>query len=147
MKVTLFAGAVALSLTAGAAFADGHASGDAAAGENVFKQCSSCHVIQSGDEVLAGRGKTGPNLLGLLGRQAGTVEGFRYGDSIVAAGEAGLVWDEEQFVTYAADPRKFLQETLDDNKARSKMSFRVRKPEDAADVWAYIVSFEEAATN
>lgn len=144
MKLTLTLSA-AFALTAGAAFADGHASGDAEAGEAIFKQCSSCHVVQNGDEVLAGRGKTGPNLYGLVGRQAGTVEGFRYGDSIVAAGEAGLAWNEEDFLTYVTDPRKFLQETLDDSKARSKMSFKLRKG--GEDVWAYLASFGEAATN
>jgi len=144
MKLTLTLSA-AVALTAGAAFADGHASGDAEAGEAVFKQCSSCHVIQNGDEVLAGRGKTGPNLYGLFGRQAGTVEGFRYGDSIVAAGEAGLTWNEEDFLTYVTDPRKFLQETLDDKKARSKMSFKLRKG--GEDVWAYLATFGDEATN
>ena len=133
--LTLFA---ALSLAPMGALADGHASGDAAAGEDVFKQCSSCHVIANGDEVIAGRGKTGPNLYGLFGRQAGTVEGFKYGDSIVAVGEAGLEWNEEKFLEYVADPRKFLQTELDDKKARSKMSFKLRKG--GEDIWAYIVS-------
>jgi cytochrome c len=130
--------AAALSLSPFAALADDHASGDAAAGESVFRQCSSCHVIANGDEVLAGRGKTGPNLYGVLGRQAGTLAGYKYGDSIVAAGEAGLVWDEEKFLEYVADPKKFLQTELDDSKARSKMTFRLRKG--GEDVWAYIVS-------
>ncbi|MEM7614543.1 MAG: cytochrome C [Pseudomonadota bacterium] len=145
MKLTITLAAAA-ALTATTAFADGHASGDPAAGEDVFKQCSSCHQIAAGDEVLAGRGKTGPNLYGLLGRQAGTVEGFNYGDSLVEAGEAGLVWDEAKFLEYSADPRKFLQTELDDRKARSKMSFKLRKG--GEDVWAYITSFDtEAATN
>jgi len=135
---TLLTLTAAASLTAGAAFADGHASGDAAAGEAVFKQCASCHVIANGDDVLAGRGKTGPNLYGLLGRQAGSYEGFNYGDSIVALGEAGLEWNEADFLEYAADPRKFLQTKLDDRGARTKMSFRLRKG--GEDVWAYIVS-------
>ena len=127
-----------LSLTAGAALADGHASGDPAAGEKAFKQCASCHVIANGDEVLGGKGKTGPNLYGVFGRQAGTVAGFRYGDSLVAAGEAGLEWNEEKFLAWVSDPRKFLQEELGDKKARSKMSFKLRKG--GEDIWAYIVS-------
>lgn len=144
-NVLSLAGALAFAGTA--VFADGHASGDAAAGEAVFKQCSSCHVIANGDDVLAGRGKTGPNLYGLFDRQAGTVEGFNYGDSLVAAGEAGLKWNEADFLVYAEDPRGFLQTYLDDKGARSKMSFRLRKG--GEDVWAYIVSFgpDAAATN
>ena len=62
----------------------------------------------------------------MVGRAAGTVEGTRYGKSLVAAGEAGLVWDEEQMVAYLLDPKKFLQTYLDDSKARSKMSFKMR---------------------
>ena len=74
-----------------------------------------------------------------IGRQAGMVEDFKgYGDSLVAAGEAGLVWDEENFVKYAEDPKKFLAEYLDDKGARSKMSFKLRKG--AEDVYAYLVS-------
>lgn len=132
----------AATLAAGAAFADGHASGDAAAGESAFRQCQSCHVVADADgNVLAGRAaKTGPNLYGLLGRTAGTVDGFRYGDDLVAAGEGGLVWDEASFVEYAQDPTAFLRATLDDNGARSKMTFKVRKEEDAVNLWAFIVS-------
>ena len=71
--------------------ADGHA--DPAAGEAGFKKCQACHVVKDADgNVLAGKtGRIGPNLFGIVGRQAGTVEKFRYKKSIVAAGEAGLV--------------------------------------------------------
>jgi len=132
----------ALALGASAAFAESHASGDAAAGESVFNKCGSCHVIQSPDgEDIAGRGQAGPNLYGVAGRQAGTVEGYNYGDSIVAAGEAGLEWNEEDFLTYVADPRGFLQEYNDDKRARSKMSFRLTNEQEAKDVWAYLAQF------
>ncbi len=130
-----------------AAFADSHAgSGDAAAGEREFNKCKSCHMIEDaeGNTIVRG-GKTGPNLYGVIGRQAGTVEGFSYGDSLVAAGEAGLVWDEETFVTYVQDPKAFLAEYLDDSGARSKMSFRLRKGME--DVYAYLVSVGPEMTN
>ncbi len=145
MKMTAFA-AVTTALLAAPAFADGHATGDAEAGEKEWRKCKSCHMIvaDDGTEVQKG-GKTGPNLYGILGRTAGSVEDFKYGESIVAAGEAGLVWDEAQFVTYVADPKKFLQETLDDSKAKSKMSFKLKDAEDAANVWAYLVSVGPAS--
>ena len=136
----------ALALGASAAFAGEHASGDPEAGESVFNKCGSCHVIQSPDgEDIAGRGQAGPNLYGVAGRQAGTVEGYNYGDSIVAAGEAGLEWNEADFVTYVADPRGFLQEYNDDRRARSKMSFRLTNEQEAKDVWAYLASFGDEA--
>ena len=139
---------------AGPALADGHATGDAAAGEKVFNKCKSCHMIVSdaGDEIVKG-GRTGPNMYGLFGRVPGAVEGFNYGDSLVQVGEMFPDgWTEEMFVAYVQDPRAYLGETLDDSKAKSKMSFKLRKEEEAANVWAYIVSVgpapeAEAATN
>lgn len=136
----MIATAVAAVAFAGTAFADSHAgSGDAAAGEKEFNKCKSCHMIvaEDGTEIVKG-GRTGPNLYGVIGHQAGSVEGFRYGDALVAAGEKGLIWDEESFVAYVQDPKKFLAEYLDDSGARSKMSFRLRSGME--DVYSYLVS-------
>lgn len=134
--------AAAGTLLAAPAFAASHASGDAAAGEGEFRQCQTCHVVQNeAGEVLAGRNaKTGPNLYGLPGRAAAAEEGFRYGDGIMAAAEKGLVWNEEEFVKYVQDPTGYLRAYTGDDKARSKMSFKVRAEEDAINLWAYIAS-------
>lgn len=144
-----------LCLMAAPAFADGHATGDAEAGAAVFNQCKACHsIVADDDTVIMKGGRNGPNLYGVYTRQAGTYVDFRYGDSIVEAGEADLFWEEEQFVAYAQDPQGFLREYLDDRRARSKMSFKLRKEEDAVNVWAYLVSVgpeiaaaEDAASN
>ncbi len=101
--------------------------GDPAAGEKAFKKCKACHMIADGDNVIYKGGKTGPNLFGVIGRKAGSVEGFKYGPDLVAAGEKGLVWDEETLANYVADPKGFLQEYLGDKSAKSKMSFKLRK--------------------
>ncbi len=146
---------LATAALAAPVFAESHAMGDAAAGEKAFSQCQTCHVVADAEgNTLAGRAaKTGPNLYGIIGRQAGSVEGFRYGASLVAAGEQGLVWDTEQMVAYLTDPTKYLRARLDDGKARSKMSFKVRKEEDAVNLTAFLATFspemEEApaATN
>lgn len=132
-----------LALAAAPAFAqDSKTSGDPAAGEKVFNQCQACHVIKNDEgETLAGRsGRTGPNLFDLEGRQAGTVEDYRYSNALVEAGEAGLEWNEEDFVAYVQDPTGFLRKFLDDQGARGKMSLKLRSEEDAANVWAYITS-------
>ncbi len=141
MKLTIATILVAGSMTT-IAFADGHASGDAEAGEKAFNKCRSCHAVTDADgNTIAKGGKTGPNLFGLPGRAAGTVEDFgRYKDGIVAAGEAGLVWDEAQFVEYVADPTKFLRAYLNDGSARSGMTFKLKKEEDALNIWAFIAS-------
>ncbi|CUH79944.1 Cytochrome c551 [Tritonibacter multivorans] len=124
----------ALGLFAAPAFAEG----DTAKGEKAFNKCKSCHMIvaDNGDVIKKG-GKTGPNLWGVAGRTAGTVDGFRYGKDLVAAGEAGLVWDEASFVAYTADPKKFLKEQLDSTKAKSKMSFKLKKG--GEDIYAYLL--------
>ena len=132
--------ALGMALLSAPAFADGHASGDAEAGEKVFNKCKACHMIQDadGNDIVKG-GRTGPNLYGIYTRVAGSTD-FKYGDSIVEAGEAGLEWNEEEFVKYVADPKKYLAEYTDNKRAKSKMSFKLRKEDDAANVWAYLVS-------
>lgn len=121
-------------------------SGDPAAGEQAFgSQCANCHnVVNEEGDVLAGRPnmRTGPNLYGVLGRAAGSVEGFRYGASIVEVGE-NLEWAEEELVAYLQDPNTFLRETLDNRRARSQMSFRVQSEDTARDIVAFLATFSE----
>jgi len=138
MKLAAIA-AMTTALLAAPAFAEG----DAAKGENTFKKCKSCHMIADGDNTIVKGGKTGPNLFGLPGRTAGSTD-FRYGDDIVAVGETGLAWDEAEFIEYVADPRAWLKVKLDDSSAKSKMSFKLKKADDAADIWAYLVSVSPA---
>jgi len=147
MKFTWIA-ATTIALIGGAAFAqDSMPSGDPAAGEKLFNQCQTCHVVVNDDgETLAGRNaRTGPNLYGVAGRPAGSVEDFRYSSSMTEAGEAGLVWNEEDFVAYVMDPTGFLRAYLDDNRARGQMAFRVRSEDDAANLYAYLASLAPAA--
>lgn len=138
MKLLITASAAMLALSVPA-----FAAGDAAKGEREFNKCKACHMIQAedGTDIVKG-GKTGPNLYGVIGRAAGAQEGFRYGDSLVQAGEAGLVWDEENLAKYVQDPKAFLVEYNDDPKARSSMSFKLAKG--AEDVAAYLASVAPA---
>lgn len=137
MKSLLTAPAILLALSLPAL-----AAGDAEKGEKEFRKCKSCHAISTDEETFVKGGRTGPNLYGVIGRTAGTVEDFRYGDSIVAAGEAGLVWDEENIAAYLQDPKAFLVEHLGDDGAKSKMTFKLRK--NSEDVAAYLATFPSA---
>lgn len=141
MKLTKMVLALVPALMAAPALAQ-----DLEAGAKVFAKCQTCHVVANeAGEVLAGKNsKTGPNLYGMPGRAAGTYPEFKYGESIVALGATGFVWDEASFVEYVADPAKFLKSKLDDKGAKSKMSFKLGKEEDAKNVWAYIVSLSPA---
>ena len=134
MKTILIAAAgVALSLS-GAAWAQG----DAAAGEKAFKKCKACHAIVNGDEVIVKGGKTGPNLFGVVGRQPGTYEGFKYSKSMVAFGETEPAWTEELIGEFVQDPKAFLKAHTGDDGAKSKMTFKLKKG--GEDVAAYLAS-------
>lgn len=138
MKSTL----VLLAVLATAA-APAFAAGDATKGEAVFKTCQTCHsVVDKDGKMLAGKGgKIGPNLFGVFGRTAGTYEGFKYGDAMVAAGAGGLVWDEAHFVAYVQNPAAFLKEQTKNPAAVAKMSFKVKDAATAEDVYAYLSQF------
>lgn len=125
MPLTLAAAAICL---ASGATAEGHLSPEAALGEAAFKLCQSCHVVvDDAGTRLAGRGATsGPNLYGVIGRTAGTLDRFRYSKAMSAAGDAGVAWDEERFVAFLLDPNGFMQETLGDPAARTRMVLRLR---------------------
>jgi cytochrome c len=144
MNYTLTA-AMILSLSGGAALA----AGDAEAGKKVFNQCQTCHVVAAPDgTILAGKNaKTGPNLYGIIGRPAATYPDFKYGDGIIAAGAAGLVWDETNLVAYVQDPAAVLETATGDSKVKSKMSFKLKKEADAQNVVAFLASLQPAATN
>ncbi len=70
---------------------------DAANGEKVFAQCRACHQVGENAKNAAG-----PVLNGLLGRKAGTVEGYNHSP---ANKNSGLTWDEATFTDYIKDPK------------------------------------------
>ena len=70
---------------------------DAANGEKVFAQCRACHQIGP-----TAKNAVGPMLNGLIGRKAGTVEGYNYSP---ANKNSGITWDEATFSEYIKDPK------------------------------------------
>lgn len=112
---------------AGTGFA--RAEGDAAKGEKVFKKCQACHAVGEGAE-----NKVGPVLNGVIGRTAGTLPGFTYSDAMIAAGQSGVAWTNEELNIYLTNPKELVPGT--------KMSFAgLKKEEDRADVIAYLATF------
>lgn len=113
--------------------------GDAAAGQKEFNKCKACHMIQSpeGEDIVKG-GKTGPNLYGVVGRAAGAQEDFKYSDALMELKNAGEVWTEEDLAAYMTDPNAFVQEKTGDAKAKTKMTFKMKKGQ--ADLAAYLAS-------
>ena len=131
--------ATTLLLAAGiAAPAMAQDAGDPAEGEKLFNRCKACHMIESpAGETIQRGGRVGPNLYGVAGGPAAEVEGFRYGDGILAAADMGLEWTQENFVAYTEDPQAFLREYTGDSGARSKMAFKLR--DGGADIYAYLM--------
>ncbi len=131
-KVLGLAVALAVAFT-GAAWAQG----DAAKGEKVFKKCKACHT-------LGGKHRIGPTLQGIIDRQAGTSEGFKYSSDMKAAGEAGLVWNEETLGTYIKKEGKkglkyFIGSYIGKDKAKTKMAFPgLKKDADVENLIAYL---------
>lgn len=97
-------------------------------------------VADDGTEIYKG-GKTGPNLYGVIGRVAGSADGFKYGDGLSEANAAGFVWTAEAVAGFITDPKSWLADQGYSNK--SKMSFKLRKG--AEDVAAYLASVGPAA--
>ena len=79
---------------------DAIAAGSAENGARAFRFCAACHSLEPGQH------KTGPSLAGVLGRQAGTEEGFhRYSPALKGA---DVVWNEATLDAWITDPQAFL---------------------------------------
>ena len=117
---------------------------DAAKGEQVFKQCMTCHRIGPDAKNLVG-----PALTGVIGRQSGTAPGFAYSALNKSAGENGLVWSDDLIMQYLPDPNAFLKKFLTEKgKAdlavgSTKMAFKLADEQQRKDVIAYINKFSE----
>src|SRR4051794_31327969 len=70
--------------------------GDVAAGQEVFSQCTACHTIQAG--LPNG---VGPNLHGVFGRMAGSKADFAYSPALKAT---GWTWDAARIDAWITDP-------------------------------------------
>jgi cytochrome c len=95
---------------------------DVAKGEKVFKRCKACHYADKE------KNKTGPYLVDVIGRKAGSIDGYKYSK---AMRESQLVWDEATLTAYLKAPKKFLKGT--------KMAFAgLKKEADIKNVIAYL---------
>lgn len=107
-------------------------------GEKVARKCSSCHTFDDG-----GRNLTGPNLFGIIGREAGSKDDFpRYSKSMKSLGEGGFVWTEDKIKEYVQDPTTFLRAETGDAKARGLMSFKLTKEDEIEAIAAYLATLK-----
>ena len=101
------------------------ADGDVAKGEKISKKCKACHVFDEG-----GKNKLGPALWGVVGRDIGSHEGYKYS---AALSELEGEWTYDKLDQFLAAPKTFV--------AGTKMVFAgLKKEEDRADLLAYLRS-------
>ena len=102
---------------------------DAENGAEVFKKCRTCHQVGDG-----AKNSVGPILNGIVGRPAGTIEGFSYSPANKEAESKGLVWTEDILFKYLENPIAFMPKT--------KMIFPgIKDEQDRKDVIAYLKKF------
>jgi cytochrome c len=97
--------------------------GDIDAGAKVFKKCKACHWADKE------KNKTGPHLVGIIGRTAGSLESYKKYSKAMKA--SGIVWDETTLTDYLRAPKKYLKGT--------KMAFAgLKKDADIENVISYL---------
>ncbi|MCR4265071.1 c-type cytochrome [Nitratireductor sp. ZSWI3] len=91
-------------------------------GERLFRQrCAACHSIEPG------RRGSGPSLAGVVGREAGTLDGARYSQAMQ---EVDLVWDAPTLDAFLENPR--------DTVPGTTMAVRIPDPEQRAAIIAFL---------
>jgi cytochrome c len=122
--ILALASVLAIAFTAGAAAAEG----DADAGGKVFRKCKACHVVDSD------KNRVGPSLMGVVGRTAASVEGYKYSKAMKAFGEGGAVWDDDTMSAFLEKPKTLIKGT--------KMAFPgLKDADDRANLIAYLKQF------
>jgi cytochrome c len=92
-------------------------------GPALFKQqCGACHATDPSEPF-----RQGPPLDKVLGRQAGTVNGFHYSPAFA---KADFVWDENKLDAWLSDPQAVIP--------GAAMAYRQAKPETRAAIIAYL---------
>lgn len=87
----------------------------AADGAKVFKKCKACHSLETGKHKL------GPSLAGVVGRKAGTADGYTKYKGLK---DADWTWTEVELMAYLENPTVY---TKAKTSNRSSMSLKLKK--------------------
>ena len=97
------------------------AAGDAAAGQQVFARCATCH------STMPGENKIGPSLAGVVGRKSGSEPGYDYSAALKTA---NITWSDNSLDKFLTNPQGDVQGT--------KMFINVPDAKDRQNVIAYL---------
>lgn len=75
--------------------ADSATAADAAFGQRLFDRCLPCHTVEQGAPH-----SLGPNLFGVVGRMAGSADGYVYSPAMA---NSGVTWTEENIALFLKD--------------------------------------------
>jgi cytochrome c len=104
---------------------------DPAAGEKAFAVCKACHKVGEG-----AKNGVGPTLNGIVGRPAGSAEGYKYSDAMKSS---GITWDETSLAEYLKNPKAKVE--------GNKMAFPgVKDDAKIADIIAFLGQFNADGT-
>jgi len=90
--------------------------------------CRTCHSMREGDHRL------GPSLHGVVGRKAGSIEGYAFSSAMQSA---NIVWNEENLDQFIANPEKVVHGNA------MKPYGGIDSPEQRAEIIAYLKSISD----
>ena len=100
------------------------AAADAEHGKMLFESCAACHSDRA--DAL------GPSLKGVFGRQAASLDGYRYSNPMK---RANLVWDEANLRDYISNPQAKVK--------GNRMPYGgMSNPKDVDDLIAYLMTLK-----
>ena len=92
-------------------------------GPTLFKQqCATCHTNNLNEPI-----RQGPSLFGIVGRRAGSTEGFHYSAGFT---KADFTWDDARLDAWMTNPQAIIPGSV--------MAYRQAKPEIRAAIVAYL---------
>jgi cytochrome c len=104
--------------------AQAEAEGDPARGREIYEsRCIACHSPDAN--------RVGPMHRGVFGRKAGSLPDYPYSRALKAS---KFVWNDDTLDRWLTNPQAFVP--------GQKMNFKVAKPEDRADLIAYLKSLQ-----
>ena len=123
-RTSMFAAALLCAIAGNGPWNFAWADGDATHGQQIYEsRCIACHSPDAN--------RVGPMHRGVFGRKAGSLPDYNYSKALKGA---GFVWNDETLDKWLTNPQAFVP--------GQKMNFKVTKPEDRADLIAYLKTLQ-----